>query len=58
MFVGLIRVERGGALVAFSSMRGFPDIGLLLVLRLISGFRDGADVDVLVEDITLPGRRG
>ena len=43
---------------SFSSMRGFPDIGLVLVLRLISGFRGGADVAVLARDMALPGRRG
>lgn len=58
MFVGLIRVGRGGGLFPFSSVRGFPDIGLLPVLRLINGFRDGTDVDVLAEDVALPGRRG
>ena len=57
IFVGLIRVGREGSF-SFSSMRGFPDIGLVLVLRFINGFRDGADVEVLARDIALPGRRG
>lgn len=58
IFVGLIRLGREGWLSFFSSVKDFPDIGLVLVSRLINGFRDGADVEELIPEIALPGRRG